>query len=179
MRFHHSIVACTSEEYTCWDGTCIHIDEVCNGKMDCNDKSDEIDCQSIKFHNAYMKNLPPPPYKPISYKEKTPIWLEMIVLSVLELDEIHSMMKLQLVLEAKWIDTRIEFTNLKSEQHDNRLTSEEKEKLWLPPLRFANNKERKKAMFKDDSIVEILLSENASFHLHPLFNKRIFSGKHG
>ena len=177
---HHDLV-CTFDEFACWDGTCVHIDDVCNGKMDCNDKSDEINCQSIKFpnHNSYMKNLPPPPFKPMGYTEKSPIYLEMIVYSVLELDEMHSMMKLQLELQAKWIDTRLEFTNLKSEHYSNRLTGEEKQKIWLPPLRFANNKEKKKAMLEDDSIGYILLSQNASFHFHPLFKTKIFSGKDG
>ena len=95
--------------------------------MDCKDKSDEIDCQSIKFHNAYMKNLPPPSFKLKSYNEKLPIWLEMTVISVLELDEIHSMMKLQLELQVRWIDTRLEFTNLKSEQYGNILSLKEKQ----------------------------------------------------
>ena len=148
--------------------------------MDCKDKSDEIDCQSIKFHNAYMKNLPPPSFKPMSYNERTPIWLEMTVISVLELNEIHSMMKLQLELQVRWIDTRLEFTNLKSEQHGNIVSLEEKQKLWLPSLHFANNKRKMKAMFEvDNSIGSIFLTENATFRLHPLFKTRIFSGKDG
>ena len=170
---------CSSNDFTCRDGTCVKLDYVCDGIMDCNDKSDELGCQLVKFDPTYMKNLPPTPFKTKSKEEKTPVWIEMIVLSVLELNEINSMMKLQLELQANWIDTRLEFKHLKSGQYANRLSHEEKEKLWLPPLRFANNKKKKKAMFKDDSIAEILLSENASFHLHPLFNKRIFNGKHG
>ena len=181
MFFDHYLV-CTSDEYACWDGTCVQIDDVCNGKMDCNDKSDEINCQSIKFpnHNSYMKNLPPPPFKPMGYTEKSPIYLEMIVYSVLELDEMHSMMKLQLELQVRWIDTRLEFTNLKSEQYGNIVLHAEKQKLWLPSLHFANNKKKMKAMFEvDNSIGSIFLTENATFRLHPLFKTKIFSGKDG
>ena len=178
--FFITFLACPSDEYTCWDGTCVKIDDVCNGKMDCNDKSDEIDCKSIKFDNAYFKNLPPPPFKTMSNEDKTPIWLDMIVLSVLELNEIQSMMKLQLELQAHWIDTRLEFINLKKEQHGNFVSLEEKKKLWLPSLNFANNKKKMKVMFEDDdSIGSIYPTENATFHLHPLFKTRIFSGKHG
>ena len=148
--------------------------------MDCNDKSDEIDCKSIKFDNAYFNNLPPPPFKTKSNEEKTPIWLDMNVLSVLELNEIQSMMKLQMELQAHWIDTRLEFINLKKEQHGNFVSLEEKKKLWLPSLHFANNKKKMKVMFEDaDSTGSIYLTENATFHLHPLFKTRIFSGKHG
>ena len=175
----HSTAVCSSHDFTCRDGTCVKLDYVCDGMMDCNDKSDELACQLVKFDPSYMRNLPPTPYKAKSKEEKTPIWIEMNVLSVLELNEINSMMKLQLELQANWIDTRLEFKHLKSGQYVNRLSSEEKKKLWLPPLRFANNKKKKKAMFEDDSIGKILLSGNASFHLHPLFQTKIYSGKDG
>ena len=178
--FHHDLV-CTFDEFACWDGTCVQIDVVCNGKMDCNDKSDEMDCKSIKFDNAYIKNLPPSPFKTMSNEEKIPIWLDMIVLSVLELNEIQSMMKLQLELQAHWIDTRLEFINVKKrEQRGNFVSLEEKKKLWLPSLHFANNKKKMKAMFEvDNSIGSIFLTENATFRLHPLFKTKIFSGKDG
>ena len=173
------MAVCSSNDFTCRDGTCVKLDYVCDGMMDCNDNSDELDCQLVKFNPSYMKYLPPTPFKAKSKEEKTPMWIEMIVLSVLELNEINAIMKLQLELQANWIDTRLEFKHLKSGQYANRLSREEKEKLWLPPLRFANNKKKRKAMFKDDSIGRIFLSQNASFHLHPLFQTKIYSGKDG
>ena len=175
----HSITVCSSHDFTCRDGTCVKLDHVCDGIMDCNDKSDELGCQLVKFNPSYMRNLPPTPYKAKSRAEKIPIWIDMNVLSVLELNEINSMMKLQLELQANWIDTRLEFKHLKSGQYANRLSSEEKEKLWLPPLRFANNKKKRKAMFEEDSIGRIFLSQNASFHLHALYQTKIYSGKDG
>ena len=39
----------------------IDINEICNGKSDCLDKSDEIDCESIVFDNTYLKYEAPVP----------------------------------------------------------------------------------------------------------------------
>ena len=39
--------ACTDEEFNCVDGSCIPIAERCNGRIDCPDKTDEIDCRSV------------------------------------------------------------------------------------------------------------------------------------
>ena len=58
MEFHF-ILACTLDEYTCLDGACVHLDDVCDGISDCKDKSDELNCQSIIFDATYTNNQPP------------------------------------------------------------------------------------------------------------------------
>ena len=91
--------------------------------------------------------------------------------------------KLQLQLEAAWIDPRLEFNNLRKGQNKNFLSPEQKQKLWLPTLIFANNRQKMKADFDDsDSIGKIVLVENASYKLSPLHTMkrtRISSGQHG
>ena len=37
----------------------IDLDERCDGDVDCLDKSDEIDCQSIILDQSYLKDVPP------------------------------------------------------------------------------------------------------------------------
>ena len=181
MKFHF-ILACTLDEYTCLDGACVHLDLVCDGISDCKDKSDELNCQSIRFDATYTNNQPPLSLEAKFDKKKLQVHIEINILSVLELNEINSWMKLQLKLQMKWIDPRLKFANLKTEEQRNILSSEQKEKLWVPLLIFENNKEKKKALFENDSIGDIILTENASFHLSPLsslIKTRIFNGKHG
>ena len=86
-------------------------------------------------------------------------------------------------MEAAWIDPRLEFNNLRKGQNKNFLSPEQKQKLWLPTLIFANNRQKMKADFDDsDSIGNIVLVENASYKLSPLHimkRTRISGGPHG
>ena len=177
MKFHF-ILACALDEYTCLDGTCVNMDDVCDGISDCNDKSDELNCQSIRFDATYTKNLPPLSLEAKRNGKKLPVHIEMTILSVFELNEIQSWMKLQLVLQVKWIDRRLKFANLKEGKQKNKLSYEQKKKLWIPSLMFANNKEQSEVAFGSDSIGSIILTENAKFDL-TLNKTRIFNGKHG
>ena len=174
---------CTYHEYSCRDGTCVDMDSVCDGKMDCNDKSDEIGCQTIKFGAAYLKNLPPAPLLTKNHDAKLNVDMNMTILSILQLHEIHSNMKLQLELEVWWNDPRLEFSSLKKGKQQNAMSLEQKKKLWLPTLAFTNNKEKMRATFDDDnSIGHISLNPNATFELsplHSLYKTRMFSGKQG
>ena len=159
------------------DGTCVNIDDVCDGISDCNDKSDELNCQSIRFDATYSKNQPPLSLEDKRNKKKLSVHINVTILSVFELNEIQSRMKLKLVLQVKWIDPRLKFANLKEGKQKNILSYEQKQKLWIPSLMFANNREQLD-FFGSDSIGSIILTENAKFDLSP--NKtRIFNGKHG
>ena len=159
------------------------MDSVCDGKMDCYDKSDEIGCQPIKFDAAYSKKMPPPPLQTKNNDEKLEVGLNMTILSILELNEINSNMKLQLELQVWWIDPRLEFSSLKKKKQQNVLSLEQKKMIWIPTLAFANNKEKMRADFDDEySKGHISLTKNATFELsplHSLWKLRTFSGKKG
>jgi len=59
---HFNADRCSSNEFTCWNGTCIPSSEHCDGIRNCTDDSDEIECSKrfcVKKHKvlALMNNL--------------------------------------------------------------------------------------------------------------------------
>ena len=73
------------------------------------------------------------------------------IINILELDEVTSKMILQLKLTVEWIDSRLEYADLKSDQNMNRLTPQERQDIWMPTLVFTNTKMRQETDFKNKS----------------------------
>ena len=53
------ITSCTEGSFTCEDGCCVDISKRCNSINDCNDWSDEKNCNLIVFPASYFKNFAP------------------------------------------------------------------------------------------------------------------------
>ena len=69
--------------------------------------------------------------------------------SILDLNEVKSLMKIQIQLKVTWTDSRLEFRNV--EQRLNTMSLDQKGKLWLPSLIFKNTNNKTEALFADDS----------------------------
>lgn len=52
--------ACYAWEYSCKDGTCIDLEQRCDLRVDCPDKSDEIGCDKLLLPEDYLSQLTPP-----------------------------------------------------------------------------------------------------------------------
>ena len=72
--------------------------QVCDGLVDCADKTDEIDCKMFKLDQTYLKSVPP--LIPISNTTKSgfyvPLDLNVNIESVLDINEVGSLMQIQL-----------------------------------------------------------------------------------
>ena len=54
-----------------------------------------------------------------------PLEANVTIGSILDLDEVNSLMKLQLKMDISWIDPRLEFVNLKEDANMNLLNLEQ------------------------------------------------------
>ena len=108
-----SFSSCDENAFNCHDGTwyaikttifqtltcvitnmcfSVNITKRCNGVLDCHDKSDEVDCRKIHVDEAYLKDFAP---SGMDQDNKLEIFTKIDILNILELDEVLSLMTIQ------------------------------------------------------------------------------------
>ena len=165
--------------------TSISLNDICNGILDCPDRSDEISCDKILISNSYLKDVPP-----ISLFEndgklipgKVKLNISLTVESILDVDEVKSLMKLKIKLNVTWEDSRLTYIKMHPKQL-NSITLSQKKSLWLPSLVFDNTNDVTQVSFDDDlSYGMIQLKPHAKHRqasLNSMHNFREFKGQDG
>ena len=171
-----NINACHDNEFNCDNGNCILMSQRCDRVLDCLDRSDEIGCDLISFNNAYLKEIPPPPLK-ISPRKTLPVNVTMNILSILEIIEVESSIKLQFGLQLTWQDTRLQMENLQADKNLNTFTETQKDKIWIPELVFHNTHSKSKTLMDKEAFVTIKQSgKYAQSEKRELQNAYIYKG---
>lgn len=71
--------------------------------MDCQDKSDEIDCAMIEIDRSYIKDIPAPPKL---MNILTEVNISVDIFAILEINEVDSLISIQFQLDMTWFDPR-------------------------------------------------------------------------
>ena len=163
----------------------ISLNGVCNGRLDCTDGSDEIDCDKIHISKSYLKDVPPITVVTDEGKSKAgkvKLNISLTLESILDLDEVKSLMKLKIKLNVSWEDSRLKYIKMHPKKL-NSITLSQKKSLWLPHLIFDNTNDVTQVSFDDDlSYGMIQLKPNAKHQkasLKSLHNFREFKGQDG
>ena len=134
-----------------------------------------MDCdKKIIIPEFYFKNLPP-----VENLDKLELYISPSLESIHELDEVKSLIELEIKLTVKWQDSRLTYVKIHPEL-ENSITLSQKEGLWLPSLVFENTKHVTEVSFDDDLSHGIIqLKPNAKGEIANLSNTRKFAGKDG
>ena len=107
----------------------IFSEQRCDGFIDCNDATDEINCKNIvKYDELYEKSVV---YK--QDKSKINCFLNLTILDVISIDDNNNMLKPTFEISVEWVDHRLQIINGK--KGNRRLVNKKDlEMIWLPAI---------------------------------------------
>ena len=127
---------CDKDQFTCTDGTCVPLSKRCNKKPDCIDISDEKQCKIVALdEKRYIKDDVP---ESVIRGEKLNVTLSMDIQNILDIREVTNVLILKFDLKKAWLDSRLQFYNLKPNIGMNTLSNIEKSMIWVPKIIFSN-----------------------------------------
>ena len=100
--------ACKDDQFNCDDGSCIDILEICDGKINCYDTSDENQCTLIKKESTYTRQISPQN----NSTKKDSIDISIDLLNIYKINEVEGTIWIKINITATWFDYRLEFFNL-------------------------------------------------------------------
>ena len=130
-----TLTGCTEEYFTCSDGSCVSMEQRCNGKMDCQSGSDEEECDVILTYAGYNKFLVPPP---IGTETTLVMNISLNIEQIITVDENAGYFKTKHNLVRNWHNTQLTYQNLKRTASKNILSTEDTKKMWIPWTVFQN-----------------------------------------
>ena len=143
---------CDDDQFTCNDGNCVPLEKRCDKNQDCDDLSDEKNCQIVALDvERYLKDDPP-----IKEGKKINVTLSLNVQNILDIQEVQQRFSLKFDLEEKWLDSRLQFYNLKKDEVMNTLVTKEKNMIWVPRILFSNTKEDRTSQNDANAFIKVV-----------------------
>ncbi|XP_068216524.1 uncharacterized protein [Palaemon carinicauda] len=129
-----SLSPCNQNQFMCRSGDCIPHKSRCNLRYECEDGTDEVDCNRIGVSDEYQNQLPPMG----STGTALHLQSELLITRIASIDELNMAITLELGVTLNWIDERITLKHLKSSGAGTILTKQDKSKIWKPSYKFTN-----------------------------------------
>ena len=146
----------------------------CDGKTDCKDFTDEMDCRVIEFDSSYNKFLSPPVE---AGETKLSVLASVSLHSVSSLDPVLASYEAEFTVTLRWRDERLSFNNLRAESNMNSIRPAETEKIWFPEFYFDNTEDKVMAIIDDSAVLRVLRNGSGGLSSsEDTENKLIFRG---
>ena len=130
---------CEENQFTCDDGQCVSMDQLCNQLPNCRDESDERKCKILVLKDGYNKNIPP---IPINAHEKVNVSVTIDLFKLVDIDEDDYSIEIQFKITLQWKENRATYHNLKVNDNLNALMQSDIETLWLPNVIYENTDQK-------------------------------------
>ncbi len=169
--------ACNGDEYNCNSGSCIPMERLCDGRNDCEDMSDEVNCDGVTWGTMYLHANPPPPSK--KNKRLLEINVSVDLFNVLKIDEVESTLAIQFGLKLEWFDVRLTFDSLKEQEDSNIFSGSKRLEIWIPQIVFSNTEDMQTTTLDDKAVLKAS-RQSSDYKLSPLShhkNLHLYSGR--
>ena len=168
------MTGCSDDEFTCSNAFCVNMTARCDGKMDCEDRSDEAGCETLVRPIGYNKFLVPQ-----SNNKQLILKFSIDIQEIIEINEMKNYIQTKHKYYLTWFDSDLSYNNLK-EHGNNQMFRFFMDQIWKPFITLENIANKDKVL-GTDTLKEIRLipNSNLSFlvvdntYLH---NTRIFEG---
>ncbi|TRY79427.1 hypothetical protein TCAL_10764 [Tigriopus californicus] len=166
------MTVCLQGQFTCSSGYCVDIGQLCDGWFDCDDTSDEKECNPLYGGNVGVFKRPPVTQ---AKGQKVSVFIQAEILKILEIAELEEVFKVKILLQLRWRDPRLLYANLKNITFSNKIF--DPRQIWTPRIIFENTDTNKEIMEEEFSLfVEQLTSEGQNSHLSATREALVFNG---
>ena len=124
--------------FSCEDGTILRSYKVCNNFRDCQDGTDEKNCNNVYVSEEYSIHNPPTKVKEGNeYYGKMDVTINVDIADIFEICDRNSFFDLFIVTDVIWYDKNVRFEFLRSGlRNEIFLDVEIRKMFWLPSLEF-------------------------------------------
>lgn len=123
-----TLTVCKEDQFTCSDGNCVSLEDVCDLVNDCQDATDELVCADRTFlPDTYSKRFSPSQ----GTEEQALVGLRITLEQVNHVELTENLLRVVLRLDVMWRDPRIVFKYLQKDTAVM-LPQEAVQEMWLP-----------------------------------------------
>lgn len=124
--------------------------------IDCEDGSDELECDFLLLDKDYSKNKLPL----IRQDEPVRVYFRIVITAYPKIDTANSKFTTDYEMDLKWYDPRLIFRDLKPDETFNGLNKDSKKIIWSPKVFVPNALGPDTSQLNDESSTIMLLREN-------------------
>ena len=171
---------CSEGEFTCGNGDCVAMEARCDQALNCQDKTDEVNCTTVVLEESYRKTAPPVTLQRDRRDHQVipaAVTVTFALLDVAAIRETENKIDLKFTTVLEWIESRATFHNLKQNSYQNTLETSDM-LLWVPKLIYRNNKDNDntRSELMNSNIMIIRMGNFTRSNLDVVDETEIFSG---